>query len=48
MKLNLEFGSWSVQAILNHLQVHLPSQPPPRIKASQAVLVPTPAQPSLW
>ena len=40
-----------VQAMLDHLHLTLPSQPPPRIKASQAVPHPTkqPAdQPSLW
>jgi transposase len=40
-----------VQAMLAHLQMSLPSQPPPRIKASQAsplaVRQPAP-QPSLW
>jgi transposase len=36
-----------VQAVLDQLQIQLPSQPPPRIRASQAA-VPTPAQPSLW
>jgi transposase len=40
-----------VQAMLDHLQLTLPSQPPPRIKASQAPPLPAqqPAdQPSLW
>ena len=40
-----------VQATLDHLQLTLPSQPPPRIKASQAPPLPAqqPAtQPSLW
>lgn len=37
-----------VQAVLDHLQIHLPSQPPPRIRASQSVSVPAPAQPSWW
>jgi transposase len=40
-----------VQAVLDHLRLTLPSQPPPRIKASQAPLVPQsqPAsQASLW
>jgi transposase len=38
-----------VQALLDHLQIHLPSQPPPRIKAAaDTTLAPTPAQPSLW
>ena len=40
-----------VQAMLDHLRLTLPSQPPPRIKASQA-LVPPQSQParqaSLW
>ena len=37
-----------VQAVLDHLQINMPSQPPPRIRASQSVSVPAPAQPSLW
>jgi transposase len=40
-----------VQAVLDHLRLTLPSQPPPRIKASQAPLLPQsqPARPaSLW
>jgi transposase len=40
-----------VQAVLDHLRLRLPSQPPPRIKASQAPLLPQsqPArQASLW
>jgi len=40
-----------VQAMLDHLHLTLPSQPPPRIKPSQAPsLAPkeAPAQPSLW
>ena len=40
-----------VQAVLDHIQITLPSQPPPRIKASQvAALTPPVAsdQPSLW
>jgi transposase len=37
-----------VQAVLDHLQINMPSQPPPRIKASQSVSAPTPAQPALW
>lgn len=40
-----------VQAVLDHLHMSLPSQPPPRIKASQAPARPVrqPAsQPSLW
>ena len=34
-----------VQAVLDHLRISLPSQPPPRIKTSSA---PTPAHPNLW
>jgi transposase len=40
-----------VQAVLDHLRLTLPSQPPPRIKVSQALVPPQsqPArQPSLW
>jgi transposase len=40
-----------VQAMLDHLRLALPSQPPPRVKASQVPLLPEkrPAtQPSLW
>ncbi len=40
-----------VQAVLDHLQMTLPSQPPPRIKASQALPLPPQqpaANPSLW
>ena len=40
-----------VQAMLDHLHLTLPSQPPPRIKASPALLRPAQhpaAQPSLW
>jgi len=40
-----------VQAMLDHLHLTLPSQPPPRIKASTALLRPVQqpaAQPSLW
>ncbi len=40
-----------VQAMLDHLHMTLPSQPPPRIKASPAPLLPAKqpaAQPSLW
>ena len=36
-----------VQAVLDHLQINLPSQPPPRIRASQSVPV-APSQPDLW
>jgi transposase len=37
-----------VQALLDHLQMHLPSQPPPRIRASQDSLAAVSAQPALW
>lgn len=37
-----------VQALLDQLQIDLPSQPPPRIRASQSLPAATPAQPSLW
>src|SRR5438270_7234065 len=37
-----------VQAVLDHLQINLPSQPPPRIRASQSVSAPAPVQPALW
>jgi transposase len=42
-----------VQAMLDHLHLALPSQPPPRIKPSQAAASPEPAEPaaaqtSLW
>ena len=40
-----------VQAMLDHIRITLPSQPPPRIKAAQVALLapPEPAdQPSLW
>ena len=40
-----------VQAMLNQLDITLPSQPPPRIKSSPAPPLPAPppaAQPSLW
>ena len=37
-----------VQAVLDHLDIQLPSQPPPRIRASQDVPAPAAAQPSLW
>lgn len=40
-----------VRAMLDHLHMALPSQPPPRIKASQAPPLPAQppaAQPSLW
>jgi transposase len=37
-----------VQAVLDHLQINLPSQPPPRIRATHAEPTPAPAQSSLW
>jgi transposase len=40
-----------VQAMLDHLRLALPSQPPPRVKASQVPLLSEkepPTQPSLW
>lgn len=40
-----------VQAVLDHLRLTLPSQPPPRIKGAPAPLLPQPhpaTQPSLW
>ena len=40
-----------VQAMLDYIQITLPSQPPPRIKASQVALLTSPEaadQPSLW
>jgi transposase len=37
-----------VQAVLDHLQIQLPSQPPPRIKSSHPVSPAALAQPSLW
>jgi transposase len=40
-----------VRAVLDHIQITLPAQPPPRIKASQVALLPSPEaadQPSLW
>jgi len=40
-----------VQAVLDQIQLTLPSQPPPRIKASQIASLPAklaPGQPSLW
>jgi hypothetical protein len=37
-----------VQAILDQLRIALPSQPPPRIKASEIPSRTAPAQPSLW
>jgi transposase len=37
-----------VQAVLDQLRIALPSQPPPRIKASQTAASAPTAQPSLW
>ena len=40
-----------VQAMLDHIQITLPAQPPPRIKATQVALLAPPEtadQPSLW
>ena len=37
-----------VQALLDQLQLKLPSQPPPRIKSSPSAALPAPMQPSLW
>jgi hypothetical protein len=37
-----------VQAVLDHLKIQLPSQPPPRIRASQSIPASVAAQPSLW
>jgi hypothetical protein len=37
-----------VQALLDKLGIELPSQPPPRIKASQGASAPTTAQSCLW
>jgi transposase len=37
-----------VQAVLDHLHISLPSQPPPRIKAPQSSTPPVPDQPVLW
>ena len=37
-----------VQAVLDHLQIKLPSQPPPRIKARHPLAKATPLQPNLW
>jgi transposase len=36
------------QALLDHLDIQLPSQPPPRIRAAHGVPAPVAAQPSLW
>ena len=37
-----------VQAVLDHLKIQLPSQPPPRIRAFQTVPATIPSQPALW
>jgi transposase len=37
-----------VQAVLDQLRITLPSQPPPRIKASEVAPLTASAQPSLW
>ena len=37
-----------VQALLDQLQLKLPSQPPPRIKSSPSAALPASMQPSLW
>ena len=37
-----------VQAVLNQMQITLPAQPPPRIKASQVLPVPPPRSADLW
>jgi transposase len=37
-----------VQAVLDQLQIQLPSQPPPRIRTSQAASAPAADQPCLW
>lgn len=37
-----------VKAVLDQLQIQLPSQPPPRIKGCQALAPPAPIQPNLW
>jgi transposase len=37
-----------VQVLLDQLQIHLPSQPPPRIKGSQNTALSSPMQPTLW
>jgi hypothetical protein len=37
-----------VQAVLDQLRITLPSQPPPRIKASQIAPLTASAQPALW
>ena len=37
-----------VQALLDQLQIKLPSQPPPRIKGPATMALPIPMQPSLW
>jgi len=37
-----------VQAVLDQLRITLPSQPPPRIKASQIAPLTASVQPALW
>jgi len=37
-----------VHAMLDHLRISLPSQPPPRIKAAPVAATPVPVQPVLW
>jgi hypothetical protein len=37
-----------VQAVLDQLQMQLPSQPPPRIRTTETAPTPTVAQPCLW
>ena len=37
-----------IQAVLDQLQIHLPSQPPPRIRASPGAPAPTAPQACLW
>jgi transposase len=37
-----------VQALLDQIQIKLPSQPPPRIKGSVGPALPAPLQPCLW
>ena len=37
-----------VHAVLDHLRISLPSQPPPRIKAPESASTPAPVQPVLW
>lgn len=37
-----------VQAVLDHLRLSLPAQPPPRIKGPSSASMPAPLQPVLW